>query len=112
MSRFRRWSYFSQFDAHPIESVAEDYIDRASRVNEYSADFQISYDEIYDERIAVRFQSLSTFTASELGLLFSQLFLFVPIEDFLLFCHWFVERRAFLSELASGPPHQYRWRHR
>uniref|UniRef100_A0A0D2ZRJ7 Uncharacterized protein n=1 Tax=Brassica oleracea var. oleracea TaxID=109376 RepID=A0A0D2ZRJ7_BRAOL len=48
--------------------------------------------------------SLSTFTASELGLLFSQLFLFVPIEDFLLFCHWFVERRAFPSESASGPP--------
>ncbi|KAG2255563.1 hypothetical protein Bca52824_074857 [Brassica carinata] len=33
--------------------------------------------------------------ASELGLLFSQLFLFVPIEDFLLFRHRFVERRAF-----------------
>ncbi|KAF2586138.1 hypothetical protein F2Q70_00035906 [Brassica cretica] len=32
-----------------------------------------------------------------------QLFLFVPIEDFLLFCHWFVERRAFPSESASGP---------
>ncbi|KAF3538522.1 hypothetical protein F2Q69_00021218 [Brassica cretica] len=47
---------------------------------------------------------LSAFTASELGLLFSQLFLFVPIEDFLLFYHWFVERRAFLSESASGPP--------
>ncbi|KAF2558456.1 hypothetical protein F2Q68_00014765 [Brassica cretica] len=50
------------------------------------------------------FPSLSAFTASELGLLFSQLFLFVPIEDFLLFCHWFVERRAFPSESASGPP--------
>ncbi|KAF2587318.1 hypothetical protein F2Q70_00036340 [Brassica cretica] len=34
----------------------------------------------------------------------SQLYLFVPIEDFLLFCHWFVERRAFPSESASGPP--------
>ncbi|WZZ58662.1 hypothetical protein YC2023_058769 [Brassica napus] len=33
----------------------------------------------------------------------SQLFLFVPIEDFLLLCHWFVERRAFPSESASGP---------
>ncbi|KAF2547327.1 hypothetical protein F2Q70_00021290 [Brassica cretica] len=43
---------------------------------------------------------MSAFTVSELGLLFSQLFLFVPIEDFLLFCHWFVERRAFPS---SGP---------
>ncbi|KAF3600660.1 hypothetical protein F2Q69_00037140 [Brassica cretica] len=43
------------------------------------------------------------FTASELGLFFSQLFLFVPIEDFLLFCHWFVEQRAFPSESASGP---------
>ncbi|KAF2554999.1 hypothetical protein F2Q68_00016350 [Brassica cretica] len=46
--------YFSEFDAHPIESVTEDYIDRASRVNEYSSSFQISYDEVYDERIAVR----------------------------------------------------------
>ncbi|KAF3529117.1 hypothetical protein DY000_02041747 [Brassica cretica] len=55
-------------------------------------------------RLASRFPSLSAFTASELGLLFSQLFLFVPIEDFLLFCHWFVERRAFPSESASGPP--------
>ncbi|KAF3566266.1 hypothetical protein DY000_02013634 [Brassica cretica] len=52
--RFRSWSYFSEFDAHPIESVAEDYIDRASRVNEYSSDFQMSYDEVYGERIAVR----------------------------------------------------------
>ncbi|KAF3508668.1 hypothetical protein F2Q69_00005401 [Brassica cretica] len=42
-------------------------------------------------------------TASELGLFFSQPFLFVPIEDFLLFCHWFVKRRAFPSESASGP---------
>ncbi|KAF2612346.1 hypothetical protein F2Q70_00012303 [Brassica cretica] len=33
-----------------------------------------------------------------------KLFLFVPIEDFLLFCHWFVERRSFPSESASGPP--------
>ncbi|KAF3556022.1 hypothetical protein F2Q69_00013779 [Brassica cretica] len=48
--------------------------------------------------------SLSAFNASELGLLFSQLFLFVPIEDFLLFYHWFVEGRAFPSESASGPP--------
>ncbi|KAL0661210.1 hypothetical protein Bca4012_098047 [Brassica carinata] len=55
-------------------------------------------------RLASRFSSLSAFTASELGFLFSQLFLFVPIEDFLLFCHWFVERRAFPSESASGPP--------
>ncbi|KAF3603339.1 hypothetical protein F2Q69_00036983 [Brassica cretica] len=39
---------------HPIESVTEDNIDRASRVDEYSSDFQISYYEIYDERIAVR----------------------------------------------------------
>ncbi|KAF3514981.1 hypothetical protein F2Q69_00009743 [Brassica cretica] len=50
------------------------------------------------------FPCLSAFTASEFGLLFSQFFLFVPIEDFLLFCHWFVERRAFQSESASGPP--------
>ncbi|KAF3513622.1 hypothetical protein F2Q69_00009304 [Brassica cretica] len=33
-----------------------------------------------------------------------RLFLLVPIEDFLLFCHWFVELRAFPSESASGPP--------
>ncbi|KAF3511991.1 hypothetical protein F2Q69_00007281 [Brassica cretica] len=58
----------------------------------------------YIRRLASRFPCLSVFTASELGLLFSQLFLFVPIEDFLLFCHWFVERRAFPSESASGPP--------
>ncbi|KAF2596543.1 hypothetical protein F2Q68_00009539 [Brassica cretica] len=51
----------------------------------------------------LQFPRLSAFTASELGLFFSQLFLFVPIEDFLLFCHWFVERRAFPSESASGP---------
>ena len=51
---FWRWSYFSEFDAHPIESVTEDNIDRASRVNEHSSEFQISYDEIYDEQIAVR----------------------------------------------------------
>uniref|UniRef100_A0A0D3CGS2 Uncharacterized protein n=1 Tax=Brassica oleracea var. oleracea TaxID=109376 RepID=A0A0D3CGS2_BRAOL len=37
-----------------VESIAEDYIYRAPCVNEYSSDFQISYDEIYDERIAVR----------------------------------------------------------
>ncbi|KAF3589543.1 hypothetical protein F2Q69_00029131 [Brassica cretica] len=30
-----------------------------------------------------------------------QLFLLVPIEDFLLFCHWFVERRAFPSRSSS-----------
>ncbi|KAF3542812.1 hypothetical protein DY000_02008429 [Brassica cretica] len=50
-----------------------------------------------------RFPSMSAFTASELGLLFSQLFLFVQIEDFLLFRHRFVERRAFPSRSASGP---------
>ncbi|KAF3608521.1 hypothetical protein DY000_02047239 [Brassica cretica] len=33
-----------------------------------------------------------------------QLFLFVPIKNFLLFCHWFIERRAFPNESASGPP--------
>ncbi|KAF3548368.1 hypothetical protein DY000_02009270 [Brassica cretica] len=46
---------------------------------------------------------MSAFTASELGLLFSQLFLFVPIEDFLLFRHRFVERGAFPSRSAFGP---------
>ncbi|KAF2543281.1 hypothetical protein F2Q68_00032150 [Brassica cretica] len=51
---------------------------------------------------AGRFPSLSAFTASDLGLLLSQLFLFVPIEDFLLFRHWFIERRAFPSRSASG----------
>ncbi|KAF3550617.1 hypothetical protein DY000_02010044 [Brassica cretica] len=54
-------------------------------------------------RLASRFPSLSAFTTSKLGLLFSQLFLFVPIEDFLLFRHRFVERRAFPSRPASGP---------
>ena len=57
----------------------------------------------YILRLVSRFLSLSAFTASELGLLFSQLILFVPIDDFLLFCHWFVERRAFPSRSASGP---------
>ena len=33
----------------------------------------------YIRRLASRFLSLSAFAASELGLLFSQLFLFVPI---------------------------------
>ncbi|KAF3609428.1 hypothetical protein DY000_02046606 [Brassica cretica] len=46
---------------------------------------------------------MSAFTASELGFLFSQLFLFVPIEDFILFHHRFVERRAFPSRSASDP---------
>ncbi|KAF2598177.1 hypothetical protein F2Q68_00008287 [Brassica cretica] len=46
---------------------------------------------------------MSAFTASELGLLFGQLFLLVPIEDFLLFRHRFVERRDFPSRSASGP---------
>ncbi|KAF3554189.1 hypothetical protein F2Q69_00016745 [Brassica cretica] len=55
-------------------------------------------------RLASRFPSLSAFAASELGLLFSQLFLFVPIENFLLFCHRFVEQRAYPSRSASGPP--------
>ncbi|KAG5388432.1 hypothetical protein IGI04_029973 [Brassica rapa subsp. trilocularis] len=49
------------------------------------------------------FPSLSAFTASELGLLFSQLLLFVPIGDFLFFRHWFFERGAFPSGSASGP---------
>ncbi|KAG5393543.1 hypothetical protein IGI04_023506 [Brassica rapa subsp. trilocularis] len=50
-----------------------------------------------------RFPSLSAFTASELGLPFSQLLLFVPIGDFFLFRHWFFERGAFPSGSASGP---------
>ncbi|KAF3548371.1 hypothetical protein DY000_02009273 [Brassica cretica] len=54
-------------------------------------------------RLASRLPSLSAFTASELGLLFSQLFLFVLINDFLLFRHRFVERRAFPSRSAPGP---------
>ncbi|KAF2556640.1 hypothetical protein F2Q68_00015500 [Brassica cretica] len=49
------------------------------------------------------FPSLSAFTASELGLPFSQLLLFVPIGDFLFFRHWFFERGAFPSRSAPGP---------
>ncbi|KAG5397786.1 hypothetical protein IGI04_019600 [Brassica rapa subsp. trilocularis] len=49
------------------------------------------------------FPSLSAFTASELGLPFGQLLLFVPIGDFLFFRHWFFERGAFPSGSASGP---------
>ncbi|KAG5393749.1 hypothetical protein IGI04_023712 [Brassica rapa subsp. trilocularis] len=50
-----------------------------------------------------RFPSLSAFTASELGLPFGQLLLFVPIGDFFFFRHWFFERGAFPSGSASGP---------
>ncbi|KAG5374324.1 hypothetical protein IGI04_042363 [Brassica rapa subsp. trilocularis] len=49
------------------------------------------------------FPSLSAFTASELGLPFGQLLLFVPIGDFFFFRHWFFERGAFPSGSASGP---------
>ena len=60
--------------------------------------------KIADIRCLVsRFPSLSAFTASELGLSFSQLLLFVPIGDFFLFRHWFFERGAFPSRSASGP---------
>ncbi|KAF3602994.1 hypothetical protein F2Q69_00035320 [Brassica cretica] len=55
------------------------------------------------DELADGFPSLSAFTASYLGLLFSQLFLFVPIEYFLRFRHWLIERRAFPSRSASGP---------
>ncbi|KAG5384575.1 hypothetical protein IGI04_036045 [Brassica rapa subsp. trilocularis] len=54
-------------------------------------------------RPLTRVLSLSAVTASELGLLLRQLFLLVPIEDFLLLHHWFVERRAIPSGSASGP---------
>ncbi|WZZ14779.1 hypothetical protein YC2023_107868 [Brassica napus] len=60
--------------------------------------------KIADIRCLVsRFPSLSAFTASKLGLPFSQLLLFVPIGDFLFFRHWFFERGAFPSRSASGP---------
>ncbi|KAG5410918.1 hypothetical protein IGI04_007237 [Brassica rapa subsp. trilocularis] len=49
------------------------------------------------------FPSLSAFTASELGLPFSQLFLFVPIGDVLFFRHRFFEQGAFPSRSAPGP---------
>ena len=42
------------FDVHPIGSVTEDNINRASHVDEDSPNFQILYDKIYDEWIAVR----------------------------------------------------------
>ncbi|KAF2567719.1 hypothetical protein F2Q68_00025314 [Brassica cretica] len=51
--RFWRWGNFPEFDVHPLESVAEDNINCASRVDEDSSDFQILYDKIYDEWIAV-----------------------------------------------------------
>ncbi|KAF3499075.1 hypothetical protein F2Q69_00041751 [Brassica cretica] len=54
-------------------------------------------------RLASKYPSLSAFTSSELGLLFSQLFLFVPVEDFLLFRHRFAEQGAFPSRSAFGP---------
>ncbi|KAF3537877.1 hypothetical protein F2Q69_00021613 [Brassica cretica] len=53
------------------------------------------------------FPSLSVFAVSDLGLLFGQLFLFVPIENFLLFCHWLIERRDFPSRSAPGPSRMY-----
>ncbi|KAF2568829.1 hypothetical protein F2Q70_00027061 [Brassica cretica] len=49
-----------------------------------------------------RVLSLSAFAASNLGLFFGQLLLFDPVEVFLLFCHWFIERGAFTSRSASG----------
>ncbi|KAG5384534.1 hypothetical protein IGI04_036004 [Brassica rapa subsp. trilocularis] len=51
----------------------------------------------------VGFPNLSAFTASELGLPFGQLLLFVPIGDFFFFRHWFFERGAFPCGSASGP---------
>ncbi|KAF3587785.1 hypothetical protein F2Q69_00031263 [Brassica cretica] len=54
-------------------------------------------------RLVSRFPSLSEFPASDLGLLFGQLYLFVPIKNFLLFCHWLMERRDFPSRSAPGP---------
>ncbi|KAG5384083.1 hypothetical protein IGI04_035553 [Brassica rapa subsp. trilocularis] len=61
--------------------------------------------KIADIRCLVsRFPSLSAFTASELGLPFSQLLLFVPIGDFFFFFrHWFFEWGAFPSRSAPGP---------
>ncbi|KAF2597680.1 hypothetical protein F2Q68_00009810 [Brassica cretica] len=58
-------------------------------------------------RLVSRFPSLSAFAASDLGLLFGQLFLFVPIENFLLFCHWLIERRYFPTRSAPGPSRMY-----
>ena len=57
--------------------------------------------------IVSRFLSLSAFAASDLGLFFSQLLLFDPVEVFLLFRHCFIERRAFPSRSASGPSWMY-----
>ncbi|KAF2567049.1 hypothetical protein F2Q68_00026587 [Brassica cretica] len=46
--------------------------------------------------------SLSAFAASNIGLFFGQLLLFDPVEVFLLFRHWFIERGAFPSRSAFG----------
>ncbi|KAG5393395.1 hypothetical protein IGI04_023358 [Brassica rapa subsp. trilocularis] len=64
----------------------------------------VEFAKIADIRCLVSgFPSLSALTASELGLPFGQLLLFVPIGDFFFFRHWFFERGAFPSGSASGP---------
>ena len=54
-----------EFDVHLFESVAEDNINRASRVDEDSPNFQISYEKIYDEWIAERLIDLAGFVFRE-----------------------------------------------
>ena len=49
-----------------------------------------------------RVSSLSAFAASNLCLFLGQLLLFDPVEVFLLFCHWLIERGDFPSQSASG----------
>ncbi|KAF2582371.1 hypothetical protein F2Q68_00004865 [Brassica cretica] len=43
----------ADLDVHPLESIPEDDIDRATRVDENPCDLEISYHEIDYERIAV-----------------------------------------------------------
>ncbi|KAF3567938.1 hypothetical protein DY000_02014317 [Brassica cretica] len=59
-------------------------------------------DEIFHAGYFGEFPSLSAFAASDLGLFFGQLLLFDPVDIFLLFRHWLIERGLFPSRSASG----------
>ena len=51
--RFRCWYDFARFDFHPIESVSEDKVDCASRIDKNSCDLEIPDYELNKERIAM-----------------------------------------------------------
>ncbi|KAF3513663.1 hypothetical protein F2Q69_00006568 [Brassica cretica] len=55
----------ADLDVYPLESIAEDDIDRATRVDENPCDLEISYHEIDYERIAVGWSILPTSSSSK-----------------------------------------------